>query len=381
MKPGVTAQLEAELRELAALLGQASASLERVADLVREATTGAEESAGDATASSCHETIQPGLECAPEPVEEELAISDEVQNLSQELDALEGYVRTLSWERSTAQICAWAGRAREIQDRLRTRGAPAEAMARLRRLFGQLTGIRKDVGCGWVDALTPSWTADDWEAYIEWHEAIASGAEPELTPEQERFLYRSLLRGLLIPLRRVSGSDAAALITDARAVLEESDPALVDAVRWFGEPSRAAPSPRPTPLPRRKRQNVVPPEAPPRAVSSEALAITRGRRAILVGGQGARENHRQAIQDALEFGELEWVTSERGQASVFTRLTDRAQPGRYDLVLYLAAFTSHKAGGFIRACKQAGIPIVYLPRGYSVASVERSILDQLHPAP
>jgi hypothetical protein len=112
-------------------------------------------------------------------------------------------------------------------------------------------------------------------------------------------------------------------------------------------------------------------------VPREVLALTRGKRALMAGGQGERETQRAALQKAFDLAELEWVVGERNQASPFQRLEARVRPGAFDLVLFLSAFASHKASGFVRACKDAGIPLVYLPRGYSPSSVAHEIDEQL----
>jgi hypothetical protein len=108
------------------------------------------------------------------------------------------------------------------------------------------------------------------------------------------------------------------------------------------------------------------------------LALTRGKRVVMAGGQGAREFHRQALQRALQMDQLEWVTSERGrQSGAFHRLEERISAHQYDLVLYLAAFVSHQGGGVVAACKRGGTPLVYLARGYSLAAVVQAVSDQL----
>jgi len=119
------------------------------------------------------------------------------------------------------------------------------------------------------------------------------------------------------------------------------------------------------------------PAAIVREVPDEVLRFTRGRRALIAGGQGSREAHRTAIARSLQLAELEWVFGERGKHAPFHNLESRMRPGRYDLVLFLASHTSHGASRLVESCKAAQIPLVYLARGYSVVSVVEAIRQQL----
>jgi hypothetical protein len=118
-------------------------------------------------------------------------------------------------------------------------------------------------------------------------------------------------------------------------------------------------------------------EGPPGAVDADVLAVTRGKRVLVIGGQGARDAHARAMAEKLELGALEWLTSERNQSSPFARLRERIRPGAFDLVLYLTGYTSHRANRAVADCKAAGLPVVYLPRGYSLAQVVQGIREQI----
>lgn len=288
--------------------------------------------------------------------------ADEIQVLADEIDATERYLTDLDRRMRTAQVAAWAGQARALQD------APAADPRRrqsLTAVFGRLTRITRDLDCGWIDALSREWSAD-WKNYVAWFKGVAAGSWPKLPPDAEQALHRAFLRGLLNPLRRVATYEAQTTILEALEVLPPEDPDAAAAIARFGLPAEV---PKPS-RSRSDRETLAPEreEAP-----EEVRAATRGRRLLMAGGQGAREEQRQAIQKALECAELEWVTSERGQAAPFVQLESRIRPGRYDMVLFLAAYTGHKSTAFLRAVKQAEIPLVYLPRGYGVAAVVDAI--------
>ncbi len=120
-----------------------------------------------------------------------------------------------------------------------------------------------------------------------------------------------------------------------------------------------------------------PPEAPP--VEEAVLALTRGKRVLFIGGQGARVAHRAAIQAALELAELEWPVAENRQASYYSRLRERIRPGAFDFVLFLAGYSGHNSAAVLDDCKTIGLPVVYVRRGYSVTQVARAIGQQLSP--
>lgn len=289
---------------------------------------------------------------------------DEIQILADEIDAGERYLTDLSRRQRTAQVAAWAGQARAFQD------APIEDPRRrqaLTTVFGRLTRITRDIDCGWIDALSRDWSVD-WKHYVSWFKGVAAGSWPRLPAEAEQALHRAFLRGLQSPLRRVAAYEAQTTILEALEVLPQDDPDAAAAVARFGLPAEV-----PKAAPRRSERAEPAPEEERAPIPETVLETTRGRRLLMVGGQGSREEQRRAIQKALQCADLEWVISERGQAAPFVQLEGRIRPGRYDLVLFLAAYTSHKSAAFVRAVKRAEIPLVYLPRGYSVAAVVDAI--------
>lgn len=102
------------------------------------------------------------------------------------------------------------------------------------------------------------------------------------------------------------------------------------------------------------------------------LAFTRGRRAVIAGGQGARESHREAIQEVLQLKELDWVYGERGQQSHLAALAKRVR--KYDFVFFLSGYSGHTP--FTDACKAQGVKIIYVTRGYSINQIIEAIKDQ-----
>jgi hypothetical protein len=137
-------------------------------------------------------------------------------------------------------------------------------------------------------------------------------------------------------------------------------------------------------LERLRAQAAPPAEEPagpveaPEGVADAVLAVTSGRRALIVGGQGRRPEHERAYREAFRFAELEWETTERGGGlAAWTRLAERMRPGRYDVVIFLAAYTGHGSNTVLQACKRVGIPVAYVTAGYSVNAIARAVEEQV----
>lgn len=304
--------------------------------------------------------------------------------LTEEIDACEMFLARQTSKQRTSQVALWAGRARELQERWNSGAEPGEARrASLRRVFGRLTRIAREQQCEWIDALTPDWTMP-WGPYIAWHTAQLTGEPLELSDEARRALYGGLLRGLLLASRKsVPADDVVELLADALEVLPADDPDVRAVEARFGRVRRAV-----QPLVRRASSAVPKPAEPgPSApapvekpnIDEPVLAVTRGRRAVIVGGTGAHEPQRQALQDAFGFSALDWAWLERGAHGQLDRTEERIKQGGYDVVLFLAGYTGHGSVPLLRACKSVGVPLVYLPRGYGATQVANSIEEQLVP--
>ena len=146
---------------------------------------------------------------------------DEVDSLAEEIDACELFLEAMAPEQRTAQLSAWAGRARELQDKWKGDSAvTSERRGALRRVFGRLSRITRDQQSGWVDALTPDWSMT-WSTYVAWHTAKLAGESPALTADELRAIARGQLRGLLLPARKHVSSDEVTFI-------EQSQPWALD---------------------------------------------------------------------------------------------------------------------------------------------------------
>lgn len=325
----------------------------------------------------------PEADSTPATTASALSSADSVFALADEIEKLGPWLSGLSQRQRTAQVAAWAGRVRRLQESVGNLQPDEQRRVRdaLRPMLGGLARMAKKYGCDWVDALSSEWEAEDWDGYIEYNHAVARGHAPAVEREQEESCHRDRLRGLFNPHRKTARRDAPDTIREALTILPETDATVARAIRMFGRPpERRADPPTPAPPFRRRDDARARPDervAIVREVPADVLAITRGKHALVAGGQGAREAHRTAIQKSLQLERLEWVYGERGNGSHFATLESRMRPGRYDLVLLLASHSGHNSNGLVDACRNAGIPLVYLARGYSVTSVIEAIRQQV----
>ena len=100
--------------------------------------------------------------------------------------------------------------------------------------------------------------------------------------------------------------------------------------------------------------------------------VTRGRRAVMVGGD-PREPNRVRLERAFGLGELAWEQAEHSRNSL-QKVRDRVKAGGVDLVVILSRFVGHDADQVILpACKDAGVPFVPVKSGYGVVGIRRAI--------
>lgn len=112
------------------------------------------------------------------------------------------------------------------------------------------------------------------------------------------------------------------------------------------------------------------------AIDSALIEYTRNRRVLMVGGTGTRQEAYQTIKNTFRLASLEWVTNETNQDKMYTRLSDSMRPGKYDLILVLIRWISHKHMMISQAAKACGIPVVTIPGGYGVHSIADAIRKQ-----
>lgn len=109
-------------------------------------------------------------------------------------------------------------------------------------------------------------------------------------------------------------------------------------------------------------------------------AYTRGRRAVIIGGD-TREHSRRRIQAAFEFSELEWTQTKVHNAGRLRGLHDRVRTGGVDVILMITRFSSHLSDHMlVGPCKEHGVDLVHVHGGYGVTGVKLSIERFLGPS-
>jgi hypothetical protein len=312
-----------------------------------------------------------------EEAEEPVGSEGEIARLEREIDGSMPHLGTLASSVLKAQVAIWGARARVVQDT--APGLSSDWEKRLSRIFGRLGTIVRRHRCGWVDTLNRQWSTD-WLTYIAVQRGRLTDLPPDLTREQEEEFVAAELKGLLAPGRVVEPAEPDVILLDALEVLGDDHPLVAEALGRFGDPRLEA---HPAARLRRRKRSPWREEAEEAAevpeVPAAVLALTRGRRALIAGGQGSREEQRRSLEEALQFSSLDWETIERGRASPLQRMAERIRGGTYDFVFFLAAFTSHKGTVVVDACREAGVPLVYLNRGYNLTRIVREIEEQLAP--
>ena len=268
-----------------------------------------------------------------------------------------------------------ASMARHLQDEQRKPLSQADSTL-MGTVFSRMTKWSGEHRPGFVAGLSranspdsETWIQDarDWWAVLQ-QEASPEGEEPESTGAVIRDLEERLEDG---------GFDRKTLLALVKAAVKkgvsQSDPRLLsllaphrDAIRGakglktLKTQLRQASLEAPAVVPVENLDRGVPPDWP-------LLDKTRGNVAVIVGGDD-RPHAADRIQAAFEFATVEWETGQPRRAAA---LAERIRGGRsVDVVILLREFVSHKFPDMLGpACKEAGIPMVVVDRGYGVTQV------------
>jgi hypothetical protein len=164
---------------------------------------------------------------------------DVLRALEKEIQDAVPKLGTLGPERCAAQIAVWTGQIRLLRDSL-----PPDVSATMRPAFRifleHLAQLRIAMEAQVVDALEPTFTAPDWEAYIEASRARVEQRPPRLPDDKLQVYHRTMLRALIQPHRRNANQEVLGIIEAARRALPSNDPQLQSALRRFASVWKAA---------------------------------------------------------------------------------------------------------------------------------------------
>jgi hypothetical protein len=103
------------------------------------------------------------------------------------------------------------------------------------------------------------------------------------------------------------------------------------------------------------------------------IALTRGRKALLIGG-AVREDARKSLQQTFEFDELEWEPYEGSRPAALKSLEQRVKNQGMDMVLILKDFVGHAVSERLRPlCEEFNIPCLMVEHGYGAHQVGETL--------
>jgi hypothetical protein len=398
-------RLRTEVLRLRALLDEASQVMSRIGELC--------ESKGEATAVNGAGTLGEGMKVAAPVVRRRSTAPvptavPEVRRPALPISADER-ARALSAEVSrdsrtfsaafrgelelAARVAWWAGRARAL---LREFGEGEWRMRELvERVLSDLFELARRYDLEGIEALDRRWSIDDFGIYCEYQRHLCEGTPLELSEHEQQVLWNSLLRALLLPGRPVSGPKLSQVMSAAAASLGVDHPLVAEVrVHFADRLSRAQRPSSPPPSAASPPPSVRPPEStrapastrPPastrspestrapasRPSVSSAVAVTRGRRAFLVGGSYAHPMQQSEIQQQFKFSKFKWLTATSGSPDSLARLAAAITPGAYDVAFLLPGAEVGDLSRLVDACEAAEIPIVRLSSDYDEETFARA---------
>jgi hypothetical protein len=320
----------------------------------------------------------------------------QIKGLTAEIEDGAVHFGVLDSREQKAQLMIWIGRLRRLQSTNASR--PTEEVQQLETIFRRLVSLSKQYMPGYIDAFQEGYTAD-WELYIadaqeQFRQASDQGRrDRELRQQRDEQLAREVVK------KKQSREASLAAIADLRAVISShslpdegmdeffevlarvvnlggaGEPELLSLVRPFrdqinGSDFRAL----------RKHldriqedEEKVGETAAMRERYQELIALTRGRKALLIGG-AVREDARRSLQQTFEFDELEWEPYEGNRPAALKSLEQRVKNRGMDLVLILKDFVGHVVSERLRPlCEEFEIPCLMVEHGYGAHQVGETL--------
>jgi hypothetical protein len=106
---------------------------------------------------------------------------------------------------------------------------------------------------------------------------------------------------------------------------------------------------------------------------ADLIALTRGRKGVMIGGD-CREEARRQLEDVFEFQKLEWTPYESSRPAALKSLKERVRNKTVDIVLILKEYIAHHVPEQLRPlCEQYEIPCLMVEHGYGVRQVAQTL--------
>lgn len=341
----------------------------------------------------------PRLKDLPEEVKDTIA---DVQELIREAERGIQFLDSLSVKSRSAQIAIWAGKARLMQNKLEgwKEMIPSEFFQKMHVFFGKLTTVTRDTECEWIDALKRSYDTD-WERYIEEQERkLQLNLQREerardflKEPPEERKKGRKVCRRRLRELTNQEDPDPEEVrttLTEGMDLLAFDDPAVQDVAEQFSDFLREDETFEPLldVIDEKDQEEqgseeeagdqfeVHPRPTVGPSVEEEVLQETRGKRAVVIGGDVTGEWKRRVAR-SFEFKDFDWFSPDQSDMSV-RDFINRKNVSGCDIVFLMK---SQMDGSYSRThsivSDLSGPDVLIVEQGVGVAPIRDAISDQV----
>jgi hypothetical protein len=323
----------------------------------------------------------------------------QLQALAREVEAGAPYFAMIARAEQYAQLKVWIGRYRQFQANVEPE-AGDEISVLSQRVFHQLKTLSKTHEPGYIEAFRQDYHTD-WAAYIgdaqeqlllateasrrskDWEQ---QRGEQQARTQEKQLLARESGKVALADLKSLMArihlpdeglEEFLELLKQVVNGLGASDPDLLELVMPFREHISGGNGLRAM---RRNLDRIRQEESGKdgeldsiRAQFEDLLAVTQGRRALMVGGS-VREDVRRTLQRLFEFDRLDWEPYEDAKPAALDSLEQRVRNHGVDIVLLLRSFIGHHVSDRLRPlCQQNDIPCLMVEHGYGPAQVGETL--------
>ncbi|MFZ4580835.1 MAG: hypothetical protein ACOYOB_20830 [Myxococcota bacterium] len=101
------------------------------------------------------------------------------------------------------------------------------------------------------------------------------------------------------------------------------------------------------------------------------LALTRGKRAVILGGDG-RQERIPRLKERFDFAVLEWPAMPEGSPRAVQTEVKKLKSGKYDIAIVLQRFIGHSVTDKVFALKVPGLTVV-LAEGYGTGQIQEGL--------
>jgi hypothetical protein len=320
----------------------------------------------------------------------------QIKALTAEIDDGAMHFGVLDSREQKAQLMIWIGKLRRLQSNNASR--PTEEVQQLESIFRRLVSLSKQYMPGYIDAFQEGYTAD-WELYIADAQEQFRQASDQARRDRETKQQRDDFAARDAAKKKLSRESSLAAISDLRAVIAThklpddgmdeftaalglvvslggaGEPELLSLVRPFREQINGAEfrALRKHLDRMQEDEDKVGETSALRERYQELIALTRGRKALLIGG-AVREDARRSLQQTFEFDELEWEPYEGNRPAALKSLEQRVKNRSIDLVLILKDFVGHVVSERLRPlCEEFEIPCLMVEHGYGAHQVGETL--------